>query len=79
MRAAAGMTTRAVARTPARTRSRLVETLLEEVAAPIVSVDGGVSSSTEPSGVSFAVEFVTGWPGLGKLMYDALKGPVNNL
>src|SRR6478672_5768526 len=45
------MTTRAVARTPARTRSRLVETLLGEVGAPIVSVDGGVSSSTWPPGV----------------------------
>src|SRR6478752_6524957 len=45
------MTTRAVARTPARTRSRLVETLLGEVGAARVSVDGGVSSSTWPPGV----------------------------
>src|SRR5687767_7105959 len=36
---------------PARTRSRPVETELELVGWPIVSVCGGVSSSTEPSGV----------------------------
>ena len=34
---------------PARTRSGPVETELELVGWPIVSVDGGVSSSTEPS------------------------------
>src|SRR5689334_11026166 len=51
LRAAAGTTTRTAARMPARTRSRPVETVLELVGWLIVSVCGGVSSSTEPSGV----------------------------
>ncbi|MBP8273283.1 MAG: ABC transporter permease [Acidobacteria bacterium] len=39
---------------------------------PVLGVYGVVIGSL--FGGSFAVEVVTGWPGLGRLMYDALRG-----
>src|SRR6478735_4901181 len=66
------MTTRALARAPARTSRRLVETVELEVGAPMVSVDGGVSSSTEPPGVVSSADVVV----VGRDATDAADGVV---